>query len=276
MSIGVFDSGFGGLVILRELVKQLPEYSYVYLGDNARAPYGPRTPDEIYRFTLQAVEKLFAEGCGLVILACNTASANALRRIQQNDLQRHPGKKVLGILVPTIEQITGLPWSSLHPYPQAMKIGVFATQATVGSHAYKKEILHRNPQAEVVEIACPELATMIEAGADEDELRAYVSNCVDQLKAELPEPDAVLLGCTHYPLVLEYFVESLPEVPVFDQGQITADALKAYLLRHSTLVTKNMDATGPRFLTTGLPSEVQVLASAFYGQKVSYERVVLS
>lgn len=274
--IGVFDSGFGGLVILRELVKQLPEYSYVYLGDNARAPYGPRTPDEIYKFTLQAVEKLFAEGCELVVLACNTASANALRRIQQNDLTRHPGKKVLGILVPTIEQITGLPWSALHPYPQAMKIGVFATQATVSSHAYKKEILHRNPQAEVVEIACPELATMIEAGADEDELRAYVAMCVNKLKAELAEPDAVLLGCTHYPLVLEYFVEALPDIPVFDQGQITADALKAYLLRHMDLNSKLKIENRRRFLTTGDPTDIDTLASAFYGQEVSYEQVVLS
>ena len=273
--IGVFDSGFGGLVILRELVKQLPEYSYIYLGDNARAPYGPRTPDEIYTFTLQAVEKLFAEGCNLVILACNTASANALRRIQQNDLSRFPGKKVLGILVPTIEQITGLPWSALHPYPQAMRIGVFATQATVNSHAYKTEILHRNPQAEVVEIACPELATMIEAGTDESELRAYVATCVDKLRSELPEPDAVLLGCTHYPLVLEYFVEALPGVPVFDQGQITADALKAYLLRHSDLNQKLQRTNGRRFLTTGSPNQLEPLATAFYGQEISYEHIVL-
>lgn len=274
--IGVFDSGFGGLVILRELVKQLPEYSYVYLGDNARAPYGPRTPDEIYAFTLQAVEKLFNEGCELVILACNTASANALRRIQQNDLVRFPGKKVLGILVPTVEQITGLPWSALHPYPQAMKIGVFATLATVNSHAYKKEILHRNPQALVIEIACPDLVTMIEVGADESELRAYVASCADKLKAELREPDAVLLGCTHYPLVLEYFVEVLPDVPVFDQGQITADALKAYLSRHPDLKQKLSTQGERRFLTTGDPTELNELATAFYGQEIEYTQVMLS
>lgn len=274
--IGVFDSGFGGLVILRELVKQLPEYSYIYLGDNARAPYGPRNPDEIYKFTLQAVEKLFAEGCELVILACNTASANALRRIQQNDLERWPGKKVLGILVPTIEQITGLPWSALHPYPQAMHIGVFATEATVNSHAYKKEILHRNPQAQVVEIACPELATMIEASAEEAVLRAYVGACIDQLKHELPEPDAVLLGCTHYPLVLEYFVEALPGVAIFDQGQIAADALKAYLLRQLDLKNKLAKNSSRRFLTTGDPAAIETLASAFFGSPMHYEQVVLS
>lgn len=274
--IGIFDSGLGGLVIFRELVKQLPEYSYIYLGDNARAPYGPRTPDEIYTFTLQAVEKLFAEGCELVILACNTASANALRRIQQNDLAQHPGKKVLGILVPTIEQITGLPWSALHPYPQAMHIGVFATQATVNSHAYKKEILRRNPQAEVVEVPCPELATMIEDGADESRLQAYVAKCVAQLKVELAQPDAVLLGCTHYPLALEHFVAALPDVPVFDQGQITADALRVYLSNHPEIEKKLPREADWRFLTTGEPETIEPLATAFFGQPVQYEKVVLS
>ncbi|MDQ5952735.1 MAG: glutamate racemase [Patescibacteria group bacterium] len=276
MSIGVFDSGYGGLVVLRELVKQLPEYSYVYLGDNARAPYGTRTPEEIYQFTLQAVDKLFAEGCELVILACNTASANALRRIQQHDLLRYPGKKVLGILVPTIEQITGLPWSALHPYPQAINIGVFATQATVNSHAYKTEILHRNPQAKVVEVACPELATLIESGADEVVLRDYVKQCVDQLRSELPDVDAVLLGCTHYPLVLEHFVSELPGIPVFDQGQITADALRAYLSNHPEL-EKRLPREGDwRFLTTAEPELIEPLATAFFGLPIQYEKVVLS
>lgn len=276
MSIGVFDSGYGGLVILRELVKQLPEYSYVYLGDNARAPYGKRTPEEIYQFTLQAVDKLFSEGCELVILACNTASANALRRIQQHDLLRYPAKRVLGILVPTIEQITGLPWSALHPYPQAMNIGVFATQATVDSHAYKTEILHRNPQANVVEIACPELATLIESGADEVALRDYVKHCVDQLHAALPSIDAVLLGCTHYPLVLEHFVAELPGIPVFDQGQITADALRAYLSNHPE-IEKLLPREGDwRFLTTGDPEMIEPLATAFFGLPIQYEKVVLS
>lgn len=274
--IGVFDSGFGGLVILRELVKQLPEYSYMYLGDNARAPYGPRTPDEIYEFTLQAIEKLFAEGCEIVILACNTASANALRRIQQNDLARHPGKKVLGILVPTIEQITGLPWSALHPYPQAMRVGVFATQATVNSHAYQKEILHRNPKAEVVEIACPNLAALIEEGADDEALRAYIATHVDLLKQQMPEPDAVLLGCTHYPLVLEYFVEALPDVPVYDQGQITADALRVYLSNHPEIEKKLPKEGDWRFLTTAEPEEIEPLASAFFGMPIHYDKVVLS
>lgn len=276
MAIGVFDSGFGGLVILRELVKQLPQYSYIYLGDNARAPYGPREPEEIYQFTLQAVEKLFAEGCELVILACNTASANALRRIQQHDLSRYPGKKVLGILVPTIEQITGLPWSALHPYPQAMRIGVFATPATVNSHAYQKEILRRNPQAEVVEIACPELATMIESGADDQILNTYIDACVTRLKERLPNPDAVLLGCTHYPLVLDYFVAALPDVAIFDQGQITADALKAYLQQHLELEQKLVKNHARRFLTTADPVYVADLASAFFGDSTVYTQVVLS
>lgn len=281
--IGVFDSGFGGLVILRELVKQLPEYSYIYLGDNARAPYGPRTPDEIYAFTLQAVEKLFAEGCELVILACNTASANALRRIQQHDLVRYPGKKVLGILVPTIEQITGKPWMEEErvkiedkSFARELSIGVFATQATVNAHAYKKEILRRNPSANVIEVPCPELATLIEQGADEATLRDYVTTCVTELTRQLAHPDAVLLGCTHYPLALEYFVELLPGVPVYDQGQITADALRAYLSNHPEIEKKLPREGDWRFLTTGEPDVIEPLATAFFGLPVQYERVVLS
>jgi glutamate racemase len=274
--IGVFDSGTGGLVILKELIKHLPQYSYTYLGDNARAPYGPRDPEEVYQFTLQAIDKLFSLGCELVILACNTASANALRRIQQNDLNRYPEKKLLGILVPTVEQITGLPWSALHPYPQAMRIGVFATQGTVNTHAYRTEILHRNPEAQVVEIACPELATLIETGADEQSLKMYIEACVDILKVKLENPDAVLLGCTHYPLVLNYFIEALPGVPVYDQGKITAESLMTYLRQHPEVEVKLDHNHGQKFLTTADPKSITSLANNFFGDDLVFESVVLS
>ncbi len=274
--IGVFDSGFGGLVILREILKQLPEYSSVYLGDNARAPYGNRSTEEIYQFTRQAVEKLFTEGCELVILACNSASANALRRIQRDDLPRFPGKKVLGILVPTVEQITGVSWLGGESLAMPIHIAVFATTATVHSHAYQREILRRNPQALVFEIACPQLVTLIEAGADEGQLRSYVEECVAELKRQILQPDAVLLGCTHYPLVFEYFSAALPGIPIFDQAMIVAKSLRLYLERHPEIEQKLDRTRVRRFLTTAETSTVEPMASAFLGGDARYEMVVLS
>lgn len=274
--IGVFDSGFGGLVILRELLKQLPEYAYIYLGDNARAPYGNRTPEEIYQFTLQAVERLFAEGCDLVILACNTASANALRRMQQEDLPRHPGKKVLGILVPTVEQITGVSWNGQNWWPIKLYIGVFATTATVNAHAYQKEILRRNPAAIVHEVPCPKLVPLIEEGADEKRLEAQVNEYVAHMKLWNDEPDAVLLGCTHFPLLIEYFQKMMPGVTIYDQASITAKSLRRYLGEHPEIEQKLDKSQGCRFLTTAETETVEPMASAFLGADVQYEMIVLS
>ncbi len=271
--IGVFDSGYGGLVILKELIKVLPEYSYLYLGDNARAPYGQRSAEEIYKFTLEGVEKLFAEGSELVILACNTASANALRRIQQNDLQRYPGKNVLGILVPTVEQITGVAWTATHSSDHELRVAVFGTPATVQSGAYEKEIKHRVPKAEVISIACADLVPLIESGASDDQLRASVKQYVSELSGEV---DVALLGCTHYPLIKHLFVEALPNIPIFDQGTITAESLKSYILRHKELELKRDSLSSRRFLTTGNPNIVGPLASKFFGSTIVFEKVVLS
>lgn len=281
--IGVFDSGFGGLVILKELDKQFPEYDFVYLGDNARAPYGTRSKEEVYEFTLQAVEHLFSRGCEIVILACNTASANALRRIQQEVLpKKYPEKRVLGILVPTIEQVTGVDWkieSATEESDKPHKVAVFATPGTVNSGAYELEIKKRNPSAEVFQIACPRLAGMIETGESEVALAREIGSHIEELKKLMRDqfpPDAVLLGCTHYPLVHDIFVKGLPsDVHVYDQAQMVAKSLKAYLKRNADIDVRIQKSGGRQFLTTAAPEEVQILASKFFGREVTYEHVQL-
>ena len=267
--IGVFDSGLGGLVIMKELDKQFPEYSFLYLGDNARAPYGTKTPDEVYRFTLEAVEYLFGQGCELLILACNTASANALHRIQQEVLPaKYPTKRVLGILVPTVEQVHG------------GTIGIFATPGTVKSEAYVHEIMKRQPTAEVFQVACPTLVEMIEAGEGDERVFGEVEKYVGELKATMGErfpPENVLLGCTHFPLVHHLFVRALPStVHVYDQATMVAASLKDYLLRHLEMEQK-IGRDGTRtFATTGDAREVEKKASAFYGKPVSFESVKIT
>lgn len=264
--IGVFDSGLGGLVIMKELDKQFPEYSFLYLGDNARAPYGSKTPDEIYRFTLEAVEYLFGQGCELVILACNTASANALRKIQQEVLPaKYPSKRVLGILVPTVEQVHG------------GAIGIFATPGTVKSEAYVHEIMKRQLTAEVFQIACPTLVEMIEAGESDEKVFTEVERYVGELKEKMGEkfpPENVLLGCTHFPLVHQLFVKALPSAAnVYDQATMVAASLKDYLLRHLELAGKIEQGGRRTFVTTGDAEEVEKKASAFYGEPVSFAAV---
>ncbi|MFA5946662.1 MAG: glutamate racemase [Patescibacteria group bacterium] len=264
--IGVFDSGLGGLVIMKELDKQFPEYSFLYLGDNARAPYGSKTPEQVYEYTLQAVEYLFAEGCELVILACNTASANALRRIQQEVLPaKYPGKRVLGILVPTVEQVHG------------GTIGIFATPGTVKSEAYVHEIMKRQPTAEVFQVACPTLVGMIEAGESAEKILVEVEKYVAELKMVMGEkfpPENVLLGCTHFPLVHHLFVKALPaSANVYDQASMVAKSLRGYLLRHLELDAKLAKSSSRTFMTTGEAGDVEKKASAFYGVPVSFETV---
>jgi glutamate racemase len=258
--IGVFDSGYGGLTILQACIDRLPNYSFSYLGDNARAPYGSRSEEEIIRFALQGVEFLFGQGCPLVILACNTASANALRRIQQAVLpQRYPDKRVLGILVPTVEQVS------------ERNVTVFATEATVRSHAYAHEIAKRNPSVRVVERACPRIVPLIESGASQDMLREAVADCASGIE----KPDAVILGCTHYPLVKDFFREALPGIPLYEQPQIVADRLADYLERHPE-VAQMLDKRAQRqFFTTADPDAVSALASRFFGQTVSFTHALL-
>ena len=229
-SIGIFDSGYGGLTVLRELVDQLPEYSYLYLGDNAREPYGPRSEQEIFNFTLECVEYLFAQGCPLVILACNTSSANALRRIQQEVLpEKYPDRRVLGVLAPAVEEISGVSWNgndtlqcvnvdndALTGVCPTKTVGIIGTPATIASKAYTREIKKRNDKIKVFEQACPNLATLIVTDAPEDQIRDDVRSCLEQLYQQMrdngaePPPDSVLIGCTHYALVKDIINDTLP------------------------------------------------------------------
>lgn len=288
--LGIFDSGFGGLAILRELVKQLPQYSYIYLADSARAPYGNRTAEEIYEFTRQGVEYLFKQGCELVILGCNTASATALRRIQKELIADHyPDKRVLGILVPTIEQITGVSWNDpTAPRPSAglrgvpkQIVGVLATELTVQSGAYEREIHKRSPAIKVIQQACPELVPLIEAGASRQEIQRVAKQYTDSLleKARTAAPNgqiAILLGCTHYALVAHYIAELLPPaVHLYEQPVIVAKSLREYLERHQELASRLMRGSQQTFLTTGNSENSSKLGSQFFEKEIRFESVHL-
>lgn len=280
--IGIFDSGLGGLTVLRKLVDNVPECSYVYLGDNARAPYGPRDTEEIYQFTVQGTEWLFRQGAELVILACNTASANALRRLQQEWLPKHyPDRRVLGLVAPTVEAVTGVAWHSEDPRPESEDghIVVFATQATVKSGAYAREIMKRSPKLRVWQHSCPGLVDLIEADAPKEKIQQSVRRCVGDIAAEMGAqgawpPKAMLLGCTHYPIVADVFFEVLPKGPViYDQPGIVADKLREYLNRHPDLAAKCN--TGPlvRAVTTGDAEKVTELTARFYGKPLLFEHI---
>ena len=273
--IGVFDSGHGGLTVLRALVDALPERRFVYLGDHKHAPYGNRTPDEVYHLTVMGVERLFGLGCRLVILACNTASALALRRLQQTWLPHaYPDRRVLGVLVPMVEAITGMPWMADVPAGrhagEPRTIAIFATRRTVLSRAYPREIGKRAPEVRVIQQSCPDLASMIEADAPSALIhrmvRRYAMSLMRKLKGESPQ--AVMLGCTHYPLVADAFAASLPEnVEILSQPNLTARSLTAYLQRHPEFEGPLPDRGLPRvhFHTTGDAARVSVLATRFFG-----------
>jgi glutamate racemase len=268
--IGVFDSGFGGLTVHRALVEAMPERDFVYLGDNRNAPYGTRPPIDVLNLTCAGLERLFAEGCTLAILACNTASVVALRWIQQQWLPARRSqdgiqRNVLGVAVPTIEAATAI--QDARPF---RTIAVFATHRTVATDCYPIEICKRVPDINVVQQACPELAGSIEAGASRDRLRALVERYVGELLAKLDTaPDCVILGCTHYPLVADLFTSALPSgVRMIHQPEATARALRAYLERHP-----EYDSThaGRRlFLSTGVPAHALPLIEKFWGDKLLF------
>ncbi len=264
--IGVFDSGFGGLTILKELLAKMPEYDFVYLGDNARNPYGPRSAEEIFLFTLEGIEELFSRGCPLVILACNTSSANALRRIQQEVLpEKYPDRRVLGILVPTIEQLEA-----------GSVVGILATEATVRSNAYVKEAAEKNPSAMIVQQACPNLVPLIERGASGEELQTEVRGYVEALIAQNPKIETVLLGCTHYALIADHISQELPKgVKLLGQSAIVAEALADYLARHPEIDQRLTKGGSRTFLTTGDANEVSRLGSKFFGDPIQFENVRL-
>jgi len=279
--IGVFDSGFGGLTIHRALIEALPARDFVYLGDNRKAPYGVRPPIDVLNLTCAALERLFAEGCTLAVVACNTASTVALRWIQQQWLpvrRREDGiaRNVIGIVVPTIEAATGIGWdedgTAVQPTKQSSTIAVFATRRTVETDCYPIEIRKRRPDITVVQQACPELAGSIERGLPRHDLHALIDGYVSDLLSKLgTAPECVILGCTHYPLVADLFAAALPSgVRMIHQPDATARALKAYLDRHPEY---DGARTGRRkFLSTGFSPEALPLIEQFWGDKVPFEQ----
>jgi len=267
--IGVFDSGFGGLTVHRALIESLPERDFVYLGDNRNAPYGVRPPIELLNLTCAALERLFAEGCTLVVVACNTASTVALRWIQQQWLpvrRRDDGvaRNVIGIVVPTIEAATARETN------QSGTIAVFATRRTVESDCYPVEIHKLRPDISVVQQACPELAGSIERGLPRQDLRALVDRYVGELLNNLgTAPECMILGCTHYPLVADLFTAALPPgVRMIHQPEATARALRTYLDRHPEY--DNSHAARRTFLSTGFSPDALPLIEKFWGGKVPF------
>ncbi len=266
--IGVFDSGFGGLTILSALRRRLPDYDYLYLGDNSRAPYGTRTFDQVYQYTLEAVRSLFARGCHLVILACNTASAKALRSIQQRDLPGiDPHRRVLGVIRPTAEALGDLTRSG--------HVGILGTPGTVASRSYDMEIAHLHPGYAVTSHACPMWVPLVEYGeAASDGADFFVAKDMDALMAADPLIDTVVLGCTHYPLLLPKIRIAAPEgVRIVSQGDIVADSLADYLHRHPDMDARLTRGGSAQYLTTGDPAAFDSLAAAFVGQPVKSTRL---
>lgn len=270
--IGFFDSGLGGLTVIKEAVKLLPKYSYVYLGDNARTPYGSRSRETIYRFTVEGVEELFRRGAELVVLACNTSSSSALRKIQRGFLEkRFPGKRVLGIIVPTVEEIAGQDFGG----GKGLAVGVLATEATVKSLAYPREISKINPAVKVHQEACPLLAPIIEAGEIEwDGLDSIIQKHLARLFLKNPKIDTILLGCTHYAIIENRIRRYAPaRVRIVSQGRIVASKLKDYLGRHPEIEAK-ISKIGERiFLTTDDSKRVRFLTRLFYGKPIDLEKI---
>lgn len=271
--IGVFDSGYGGLTILRSLRRRLPQYDFMYLGDNARAPYGTRSFDVVYRFTLEAVRALFERGCPLVILACNTASAKALRSIQQNDLPDiDPTRRVLGVIRPTVEVL-----------PDATRtghVGVLGTPGTVASHSYSMELHKSAPHMRVSELACPMWVPLVEnSEADGPGADYFVEKYCSQLLEDDPDIDTVVLGCTHYPLLIPKIRRALPDnVKVLAQGDIVADSLADYLFRHPEMecrLTRDSAQGRCEYLTTENPGKFSGLASIFLDEPVEASLIIL-
>lgn len=243
--IGVFDSGFGGLTILNSIRKQMPEYDYLYLGDNARAPYGSRSFDVVYEFTLQAIEYLFAQGVELVVLACNTASAKALRTIQQKVLPfKYPNKRVLGVIRPSTEDI--------NLYTKTNKIGILATEGTIRSESYVLEIHKYHPEVSVYQQPCPLWVPLIENGDyTSEEAQAIFKKDVEKLLLQSPEIDTIILACTHYPIIYNQLLEIIPtSIQLIAQGEIIATKLRDYLNRHTEIESKISKNRTLKVLTT--------------------------
>ena len=269
--IGVFDSGYGGLTILKELKHTLPQYDYIYLGDNARAPYGPRSYDTVYQYTLEAVNWFFNQGCSLVILACNTASAKALRTIQQKDLPNMaPDKRVLGVIRPTTEILGN--FSNTH------QVGILGTLGTIQSDSYPIELAKFFPDLKVFQQACPLWVPLIENGEhDQPGADYFVKSYLDQLFAQSADIDTLLLACTHYPLLADKIRAFMPKgVNIVSQGAIVAKSLARYLESHPDLAQKCSQSGQLSFYTTDNPQAFELQASSFFGQKIAAKHTDLA
>lgn len=268
--IGIFDSGYGGLTILKEIRRRLPQYDYLYLGDNARAPYGPRSFEVVYTFTLEAVERLFAAGCRLVVLACNTASAKALRSIQQNDLPRlDPTRRVLGVIRPTVEALGSVSRNG--------HVGLLGTSGTVNSHSFRMETEKLYPDMRLTEQAAPMWVPIVENNeASGDGADYFVRKYIDAIINTDPEIDTLVLGCTHYPLLLPKIKKYVPAgVTVLPQGDLIAESLADYLKRHPEIECRCGHGGSVSYMTTENPEKFNSLASLFMDGEVKATQVRL-
>lgn len=269
-AIGVFDSGYGGLTILSSIKALMPEYDYLYLGDNARAPYGSRSFESVYRFTLQAVEWFFSRGCHLVVLACNTASAKALRTIQQRDLPViDPERRVLGVIRPTTERIAALTTTG--------HVGVLGTEGTIQSRSYEIEINKLHPQLKVTGEACPMWVPLVE-NREHDKPGAdyFVRQHLEQLLTGDPQIDTIILGCTHYPLLLDKIGQYLPAgIRILTQGNYVSKSLKDYLRRHPEMDAKCTKGGTVCYYTTDAPDKFNRLASLFLHEEIAAQQIKL-
>jgi glutamate racemase len=264
--IGVFDSGYGGLTVFRSIARLLPQYDYIYLGDNARAPYGNRSFETVHQYTLECVEWCFQQGCPLVILACNTASAKALRTIQQRDLPRiGPEKRVLGVIRPTAEVIGA--------YTKTNAVGVLGTKGTINSGSYEIEINKFFPDIKVHQLACPMWVPLVEYGEyNAPGADYFVQKYLDQLLSAAPDTDTILLACTHYPLLMDKIEKYLPAgVKAIAQGNIVANSLADYLQRHTEMETMISRGGERRFYTTDDTIDFDQHATTFFGAQVRSE-----
>lgn len=274
--IGVFDSGYGGLTVLESIRKTLPDYDYLYLGDNARNPYGTRSFEVVYKYTLQGVEYLFNQGCRLVILACNTASAKALRTIQQNDLPRlDPARRVLGVIRPTAEMVGML--------TQTRHIGILATEGTVQSRSYVIETAKLFPDIQVTQQACPMWVPLIENNEHTTEgARFFIEKYIRQLSEKDPLIDSIILGCTHYPIIQQQITAALSvwegnvKPQIIAQGDIVAQSLKDYLTRHNDLDTQHQTHGSTIYLTTENADKFNKNARLFLNEHIEAQQITLS
>jgi len=268
--IGIFDSGLGGLTVFHEIRDRLPQYDYLYLGDTARTPYGTRSFETIYHYTQQGVSYLLDAGCPLVILACNTASAKALRTIQQKDLVAHyPNERVLGVIRPSVEVVG--------ENSKTKKIGLFGTSGTVRSESYKMEFNKLFPDVSLYQEACPMWVPLVENNevntpAAEYFVKKHVENLLDQE----PDIDTIILACTHYPLLMDQIRKFVPEsISIMDQGPLVAEKLEDYLQRHPEMETRCDKNASSTFMTTGAVDLFEENAEIFFGQKISAEHIEL-